>query len=60
MATNFAKVVLVVDELDECEGLDAFVTSYLADLARRSQQIKTLLSSRSLIEIGEQVEQILY
>jgi ankyrin repeat protein len=56
MATNFEKVALVVDGLDECEGFVASVTSYLADLARRSQQIKMLLSSRSLIEISEQVE----
>ncbi|MCJ1386361.1 hypothetical protein MMC17_009487 [Xylographa soralifera] len=56
MATNFEKVALIVDGLDECEGFVASVTSYLADLARRSQQIKTLLSSRSLIKISEQVE----
>ncbi|MCJ1401940.1 hypothetical protein MMC11_005157 [Xylographa trunciseda] len=56
MATNFERVTLVVDGLDECEGFVASVTSCVADLARRSQQIKTLLSSRSLIEISEQVE----
>ena len=56
MATNFEKVALVIDGLDECQGLVASVTFYLADLARRAQQIKTLLSSRSLIEISEQVE----
>jgi ankyrin repeat protein len=56
MATNFETVSLVVDGLDECEGLVREVTFHVAGLVKQSVQIKMILSSRDIVDIRERVD----
>lgn len=59
MSQNFKSVSILVDGLDECGDHIVAVTRYLSRLGQLSSRIRTLLSSRQLVEIQDTVQEFL-
>ncbi|KAL9043979.1 MAG: hypothetical protein Q9214_002852, partial [Letrouitia sp. 1 TL-2023] len=56
MASDFQNVTISVDGIDECGDNIRTVMSYIVSLGNYSTQVRTLLSSRDLVEIRDFLE----